>query len=80
MACSGRRGGRRRRSGKARRKIAGVNEALGQDVVQVLPFGADLGVRRAIQQILELERVGSEITELIFQTAAVSAEIDVSIR
>src|SRR5208283_255860 len=37
---------------------------------------SDLGVRRAMQHILELQRVGHEIVQLIFQTAAVSAEID----
>ena len=69
-------GGRSNWPGKAHRQVGGFDKLLRQSLVQSRPFGPYVRRRRAVQQILHLERIGCEIVELVFNAAAVNAEID----
>src|SRR5450631_4208383 len=62
--------------GKAIRKVGGLDKLLRQRVVQPSPFGPHVRWRRSVQQILHLKRIGCEIVELVFDAAAIYAEID----
>src|SRR5208282_4349666 len=71
------RSGQRRldRPCKRIRKIARFDETRCQHPMQTRPFLFNVRARRAMEQVLQLQRVTLEVVELIFRAAAGHAEV-----
>jgi len=67
---------RSERPGETHRQIGSVNQSARKPFVQAYPFGAHVRWQTTMEQIRHLERVGHEIVEFVFDTAAVDTEIN----
>src|SRR5580704_4491707 len=58
------------------RQIASLDEAVGQDAVQARPFFSGVWRRRAVREVVELQRIALDVVQLVFDLAALYPEIN----